>query len=895
MSYRYFARWRGLTAVACVCGALLIALVPILSGGGVQARRPIRSTFFSIYPQASGTQLDNLPSNSGHCGVCHFDFNGGGPRNPYGLGVEIGIKSGLSNTEAIMAIDGQDSDGDGFINRIEASDIVNFSNTPTFPGLTQSNKTSVLNIPVAEIEPYLTPMGGTDTTPPDVTVISPNGGEIAAAGSYFAVGYSATDASGISHIDVFFSDDGGLTYEPVGLSIVPGTGFSWFVPNIPGSSSRTKVVAYDLAGNAGFDESDAGFTVTARPAGYVASTLRDMKLPGTQPHRGAILDDPDVSCATCHGNYDTAHEPWYNQRGSLMGQAARDPFFYACMAIAEQDVPSVGDICIRCHSPGGWQEGRSVDTDGDLLTAKDRHGVQCDFCHRIVDYNYVLGMSPIQDSLVLASIVPLPLQYGNGQFINDPSPLRRGPYADADANHAFVYSPIHRSAGLCGTCHDVSNPAFSKDAPLDYAPNAFDAEHPDMNLRNMLPVERTFSEWSQSEYASVGVYAPQFAGNKLDGIVSTCQDCHMHDVNAKGCNVTGVKARADIGLHDFMGGNTFVTDIVATYYPDEVSAAQLAAAKNRAIVMLHLGATLELTPEDYGISVKVTNQSAHKLPSGYPEGRRAWINVKAYDAAGQLVFESGAYDFSTAELSHDSQAKIYEIHPGLSPALAGALGLPAGPSFHFVLNDTTYLDNRIPPRGFTNAAFELIQSPPVGYAYADGQYWDITAYRLPVSADSVWVTLYYQTTSKEYVEFLRDANTTNGAGQDLYNAWVGQGKAAPVLMAQAGARVNVTVTDVKDGPALPFIYALAQNYPNPFNPITSISYSLAARVRVVIAIYDVSGARVRTLVDKMQEPNRYVVTWDGKNDAGKTLTSGVYFIRYLAGGYSFTKKAVLLR
>jgi hypothetical protein len=875
--------------VVCLVSVALALAFPM---NEARARRPIRSTFFSIYPQAVGTQLDNLPSNFGHCGVCHLDFNGGGPRNPYGLAVEIGIKNGLSNAQAILAVDGVDSDADGFINRIEASDTTNFINTPTFPGLTQSNKTDVLNIPLAEIEPYLTPTGSSDTTPPYVNITSPNGGEVLTAGNYYAISYSATDASGISHADFYLSDDGGITYEPVGLGVAPGSAFSWFIPNLPGNASRIKIVAHDMAGNSAFDASDFDFTITARPPGHVPSTLRDLRLSGTQPHEGAILDDPDASCATCHGNYDASHEPWFNQRGSLMGQAARDPFFYACMAIAEQDAPSVGDICIRCHSPGGWEEGRSVDTGGDLLTAKDRHGVQCDFCHRMVDYNYAAGISPTQDSSVLASIVPLPLQYGNGQFINDPTPLRRGPYADADANHAFVSSALHRSAHLCATCHDVSNPAFSRVAPGDYAPNEFDAAHPDMDLRNMMPVERTFSEWSQSEYAAVGVYAPQFAGNKLDGIVSTCEDCHMHDVNAKGCNVTGVKARADLGLHDFTGGNTFVTDIVATYYPDEVSTAQLAAAKDRAITMIKLAATVELIPEDFGVGVKVTNQTGHKLPSGYPEGRRVWINVKAFDASGHLIFESAPYNFSTAELGHDPQAKVYEIHAGLSPNLASALGLTAGPSFHFVLNDTVYADDRIPPRGFTNAGFQAIQSPPIGRAYEDGQYWDITPYRLPVTADSVLVTLYYQTTSKEYVEFLRDANVTNGAGQRLYDAWVAQGMAPPVIMAQARAKMNVTVTDA-NGPSL--IYALAQNYPNPFNPVTSISYSLAGREHVVIAIYDVNGARVRTLVDQIQDPSRYVVRWDGKSDAGRKLASGVYFVRYRAGSHSFTKKAVLLR
>ena len=82
-----------------------------------------------------------------------------------------------------------------------------------------------------------------------------------------------------------------------------------------------------------------------------------------------------------------------------------------------------------------------------MLNALDRHGVQCDFCHRAVDHNYVAGVSPIQDFDVLDEIDPLPLQYGNGQFINDPAPLMRGPYGDAEASHAFVESPFHTLGG----------------------------------------------------------------------------------------------------------------------------------------------------------------------------------------------------------------------------------------------------------------------------------------------------------------------------------------------------------------------------------------------------------------------------------------------------------------
>jgi len=872
--------------------ALFALACLVLSAGTVSARNPIRNTFFDVYPVAEGTQLDDLPSNAGHCGICHFDFDGGGPRNPYGLSIEVGLGNGLSNLEAIQAVAGVDADSDGFINSVEASEVVLFTNTPTFPGLATSNYMSTLNVLQSELEPYLTPGGSSDTTAPVVTVNSPNGGESIDAHTYYAVGYTATDDSGISHVNVYLSDDSGATWETMGRNVTPGTGYSWFVINYPGDFNRIKIKAYDNAGNEGEDISDADFTIIGRPAGIAPTTFRDVKMSGTQPHEGAILSDPDENCATCHGNFDPDNEPWAVWRGSMMGQAARDPFFFACMAVAEQDAPGAGDLCIRCHSPGGWQDGRSFDTSGDMLNALDRHGVQCDFCHRAVDYNYVPGVSPIQDYDVLDDIDPLPLQYGNGQFINDPAPLMRGPYSDAVASHETVYSPFHTSAALCGLCHDVSSPVFERTGDYDYTPTPFDEEHPNMDIRDMIPVERTFSEWSQSEYASAGVYAPQFAGNKPDGIVSTCQDCHMRDVTAAACSEPGAPIRSDMGLHDFTGGNTFVPDIIATYYPDEVDVGQLAAAKARATSMIQKAATVELTPEDFGVTVRVINETGHKLPSGYPEGRRVWLRIEAFDAGGALVYESGHYDFATAELSHDEDLKVYEIHPGLSPALAAALGQPAGKSFHFVLSDTVFFDNRIPPRGSTNADLLEVQSPVVAVTYADGQYWDDTEYHLPDTADSVYATLYYQTTTKEYVEFLRDANTTNSAGQDLFDAWVAQGKAPPVAITHVRSGVNVQ-TGVDD--VVHHVNSLNQNFPNPFNPMTTVSFSLAEKGRVTVAIYDVDGRRVRVLVDEEREAGPHSLTWDGKNDAGQGLASGVYFVRYHSGTDSFWKKAALLR
>lgn len=762
----------------------------ILVVHSINANPNIFASFFSAYPELAATRLHDVPSQSPHCGVCHWKFTGSGQRNPYGVDVQSALdqfpNDDAGRQAAIHSIEGSDSDGDGFTNIVEMYDWLNYGNTPTFPGLTEGNYTQTSQVDPGDILPYLTPEIDVDTTPPVVNVLAPNGGEILGAESTVAITYSANDDSGIAAVSIDLSDDGGTAWRPLARNLASTGTWDWFVPNRPGGSNVIRIRATDGAGNDGSDQSDALFTITPTPGGFVPTTLRDMDLAGTQPLEGAVLDDPDTDCVTCHGNYNTDHEPWFNWRGGMMAQAARDPLFLASLTIAEQDAPSSGDLCIRCHSPGGWQEGRSTDTSGGQLTAKDRQGVQCDFCHRVVDFNYVPGVSPAEDLEVLADIDPLPLQYGNGQFINDPGSPKRGPYSDVTpVGHLVIDSPIHRSSDLCGTCHDVSNPVFESADGVTYTPGPFDSEHFDQNQRHMFPIERTFSEWQASEYASTGVYAPVFAGNRPDGIVSSCQDCHMPDVEGYGTNLPGSPLRSDLGLHDLTGGNTFIADILPDFYPSEVDVTQLQAAKARAVSMLQRAATLELTPEFDGVTVRVINETGHKLLSGYPEGRRMWLNVQAFDGDGALVYESGAYDEPTGVLTLDPQAKVYEIKPGLSDGLAAALGLPAGPSFHFVLNDTVTKDNRIPPRGFTNAAFEAAQSQPVGAVYADGQYWDDTAYPLPGTVASVTVRLYYQTVSREYIEFLRDENTTNSAGQDLYDAWAAHGRSQPVLMAEA--------------------------------------------------------------------------------------------------------------
>lgn len=93
----------------------------------------------------------------------------------------------------------------------------------------------------------------------------------------------------------------------------------------------------------------------------------------------------------------------------------------------------------------------------------------------------------------------------------------------------------------------------------------------------------------------------------------------------------------------------------------------------------------------------------------------------------------------------------------------------------------------------------------------------------------------------------------------------------------------------------PVLTALYPNFPNPFNPSTTIAYSLAAPERVKIAIYNIRGQNVRTLVDGLQTSGNHQLVWDGKDGQGRDLGSGVYLCRLESGSFFRTQKMMLLK
>ena len=96
-------------------------------------------------------------------------------------------------------------------------------------------------------------------------------------------------------------------------------------------------------------------------------------------------------------------------------------------------------------------------------------------------------------------------------------------------------------------------------------------------------------------------------------------------------------------------------------------------------------------------------------------------------------------------------------------------------------------------------------------------------------------------------------------------------------------------------PLVPIKYKLKQNYPNPFNSGTIIQYQLGKRTLVELTIFDVLGRRVRGLIDEKQTTGFHTIHWDGLNESGIKVASGIYFYRLKAGDFADTKKVLLVR
>lgn len=162
--------------------------------------------------------------------------------------------------------------------------------------------------------------------------------------------------------------------------------------------------------------------------------------------------------------------------------------------------------------------------------------------------------------------------------------------------------------------------------------------------------------------------------------------------------------------------------------------------------------------------------------------------------------------------------------------------------------------------------------PPVG---VDSVAWQL------IQADSSNVTL-----RKAYFNYLMIIeDQSNGMHNPKFTV--------DVLIQSKNALTGVGVTNNTN--EVPIKYDLTQNYPNPFNPTTKFTFSIPVKGSVNITIFDITGRVIATLVNSKYEAGKYIVDWNGTNNSGSAVSSGVYFYRIVTSNYIATKKMILLK
>jgi len=302
---------------------------------------------------------------------------------------------------------------------------------------------------------------------------------------------------------------------------------------------------------------------------------------------------------------------------------------------------------------------------------------------------------------------------------------------------------------------------------------------------------------------------------------------------------------------------------------------------------------------DSSRNVYVTGYSGGSGPYGfpdyatikyYPNGDTAW--VRRYNGPGDSG--DGAKDIAV-----DGSGNVYvtghSYGSGTNNDYATIKYYPNG--------DTAWVRRYNGPGNFVDGAnaISLDNSGNIyvtGYSVGSGTEWDYVTVKYNPNGDTVWVRRYNgpaDSSDLAYAIAVDDSGNVYVTGESYGGSETGSDYCTIKYFPKS--------TDVKDeteGQEKPSEFALSQNYPNPFNPTTAIRFKVEGQrlkvpIPTTLKIYNVLGEVVRTLVNEKKLPGDYIVQWDGKNDKGEQLSSGVYFYELKVSDYTSAKKMVLLK
>lgn len=514
------------------------------------------------------------------------------------------------------------------------------------------------------------------------------------------------------------------------------------------------------------------------PTGVVPPPVTPTELPDGVADHTFVSDHFSGSrnCATCHdGLQDSTGRDvsivadW---NATTMANGSRDPLWRAKVASEVKRNPGLREeieaTCSRCHTPMAHVEAGFATSsvalfdDGFLhpdnpLFDAAAEAISCTLCHQIGDE------PSLGSDAGFSGNFDIPFDFGAdrsafGQYDN---PLTM-PMVNQVRFTPAISAHVSTSEA-CATCHNLLTPVVDSNG----------------NITNeVFPEQMVYTEWENSDFVAS----------------QTCQDCHMpvvaDNVTISTRPMNGLKPRPEFARHSFVGANTYLLDILARNAQD----LNITATGFEEIIdetRAFLGGAVSLSLEDVlrvgdelHFTVRVTNHSGHKFPTSYPS-RRAWLQVTVSDAAGAVVFESGAVDASgkIAGLDSDADQATYEPHyqairnNSQVQSYETIMENIDGNLTYTLIEAAAYRkDNRLLPSGMDKAtAPQRIQ--PQGAAQADPDFIggsDQVLYQIANLADggyTIEAKLHYQTLAYGFAQdLMQDVDEPRVAlFKDLYD------------------------------------------------------------------------------------------------------------------------------
>ena len=405
------------------------------------------------------------------------------------------------------------------------------------------------------------------------------------------------------------------------------------------------------------------------------------------------------NCSGCHdGMSDTLGEDVsivQDWSASMKANAAKDPYWKAKVAAELKRNAHLADVindkCTQCHAPMA-----NYESDGETVILGDRglldpshplhdaamNGVSCSYCHQIEDTASLgtlegfSGEVEISDEKVAYGQYSDPLQQ---QMINQ-------------VGFTPLYGEHMSGSELCASCHNLKTPFV--DANGNLASSTPESEFPE---------QMPYTEWENSIFSDTGSNP------------KSCQDCHMPATTSRiSTRPSTLPVRENFAKHRFSGANTVMLTLLRDNAAAlDVDVANIDANIARSREMLQNAVKLEILSaeiedDEAEIRLRLTNNSGHKAPTGYPS-RRMWLYLRVTDSDGQVVFESGKIneDGSIIGADNDSDLSRIESHHDLITSddqvqiYEAVMGDTDGNVTFTLLRAANYLkDNRLTPPGF---------------------------------------------------------------------------------------------------------------------------------------------------------------------------------------------------